>query len=95
MLNTGDCVLRKRGCVWHNGVVDVRITSTARRRGLSSSRIREALPGAVFDHMDGDMAIYHGVDARGLALELGLVADDRRPGELACVHAMPLTWRNR
>ena len=73
----------------------MRITGTARKRGLSSSHLRAAVAGAVFDHMDKDMAIYHGVDDRGLRLELGLVADDRRPGCLACVHAMPLSRRER
>jgi len=75
--------------------MEVRIASTARGHKLSSSRIREALAGAVFDHMDGDMAIYHGTDNRGLTLELGLVADDRHPDRLACIHAMPLEWRNK
>ena len=41
------------------------------------------------------MAIYHGTDSRGLAMELGLVADDRDPNRLACIYAMPLEWRNR
>jgi len=75
--------------------VEVRITRQARRHKLSSSRIREALAGAAFDHMDGDIAIYHGTDNRGLALELGLVADDRHNDRLACIHAMPLEWRSR
>jgi len=73
--------------------LDIRITRSARRHKFSSGRVRSALPGAVFDHMDGDMAIYHGADSRGLAIENGLVADDRRPGKLACVHAMPLDWK--
>ena len=42
-----------------------------------------------------DMAVYHGVDSTGLWLELGLIPDDRRPGQAACVHAMPLEWGNR
>ena len=71
----------------------VRITSTARKHKLSSRRIREALAGAVFVEMDGDMALYVGVDATGLAIELGIVRDDRGAG-FAVVHAMPRRWRN-
>lgn len=72
---------------------EVRITRPARKHHLSASRIREALAGAVFDHMDGEVAIYHGVDGRGLEIELGLVLDDRGDG-MAVVHAMPSEWRN-
>lgn len=57
--------------VIHNRCVQIRITSTARRHKLSSSRIRQALANAVFDHMDEDVAIYVGTDDRGLVLELG------------------------
>lgn len=66
----------------------VRVTRTARRHKLSGGRIREALENAVFERMDGDVAIYVGVDSRGLVLELGLVKDDRGTG-LAVLHAMP------
>lgn len=71
---------------------EVRITRPARRHLLSAGRIREALAGAVFDHLDGEVAIYHGVDSRGLDIELGLVPDDRGEG-MAVVHAMPAAWR--
>lgn len=57
--------------------VEARITSTARKHKLSSSRIREALTTATFVEMDGDMAMYVGTDARGLVVELGIVGDDR------------------
>jgi hypothetical protein len=76
------------------GRVQIRITSTARRHKLSSARIREALTNAVFDHLDEDVAIYVGRDARGLVIELGIVMDDRGEG-FAVLHAMPLDWRNR
>ncbi|MDR2975398.1 MAG: hypothetical protein LBV00_11950 [Propionibacteriaceae bacterium] len=75
--------------------MDVRITSTAKRHKFSATHIREAIAGSVFDHMDGDMAIYHGTDSRGIALEIGLVMDDKHPGCLTCIHVMPLEWRNR
>lgn len=71
---------------------EVRITSTARKHKLSSNRIREALAGAVFVEMDGDMAIYVGTDLRGLEIELGIVKDDRHDA-LAVIHAMPKGWR--
>ncbi len=74
--------------------MDVRIASTAKRHKLSATRIREALSGAVLDHMDGDMAIYHGTDSTGLTLEIGIVADDKKPG-LVAIHAMPLEWRKK
>ena len=74
--------------------MQVRITSTARRHRLSTSRIREALANAVFDHMDDDVAIYIGADDRGLVLELGIVRDDRGEG-FAVLHAMPIEWRAR
>ena len=54
----------------------------------------EALAEAVFDHIDGHIAICHGTDDRGLTLDLGLIADDRDPNRLACIHAMPLKWRD-
>ena len=76
------------------GLAQIRITSTARRHKLSSSRIREALTNAEFDHMDEDVAIYVGTDGRGLVIELGIVADDRGEG-FAVLHAMPKEWRNR
>lgn len=66
---------------------------TARRHKLSSGRIREALETAAFEHMDGDVAIYVGTDARGLVIELGIVRDDRGEG-FAVLHAMPMDWRN-
>lgn len=72
--------------------MQIRITSTARRHKLSSSRIRQALANAVFDRMDEDVAIYVGTDDRGLVIELGVVKDDRGEG-LAVLHAMPLNWR--
>ena len=76
----------------------IRIARQARRHKLGVWRVREALAGAVFDHMDTtkpDMAIYHGTDSTGLAIELGLVPDDKRPGQFVCLHAMPLEWRIR
>ncbi len=48
----------------------------------------------MFDHMDGDVAIYVGTDERGLVIELGIVRDDRGEG-LAVLHAMPIEWRKR
>ena len=72
--------------------MEARITSTARKHKLSSSRIRDALTTATFVEMDGDMAMYVGTDARGLVVELGIVRDDRGEG-LAVVHAMPKGWR--
>lgn len=74
--------------------MQIRITSTARRHKLSSSRIREALANAIFDRMDDDVAIYVGTDDRGLVIELGIVRDDRGEG-LAVLHAMPIEWRKR
>lgn len=72
--------------------MEARITRPARKHGLSSGRIREALAGAVFIEMDGDVALYEGTDRRGLVIELGIVRDDRGTG-LAVIHAMPRGWR--
>ena len=79
-------------CVPQSGM-EARITRSARKHKLSSGRNREALSTATFVEMDGDMAMYLGTDARGLAIELGVVADDRGEG-FAVVHAMPNEWRH-
>lgn len=75
--------------------MDVRIARSARKHRLSAGRLREALRDAELVRHDGDAALYVGVDARGLAIELVVVPDDRRAGGFTVIHAMPQEWRKR
>ena len=45
--------------------------------------------------MIGDQLHYLGTDARGVELEVVAVPDDRNPGGLAVIHAMPTSFRNK
>lgn len=72
--------------------MQVRITSTARRHKIGDAHIRAALANATLVEVQGDLALYLGVDDRGVELELGIVADDRRDG-LALIHCMPTEFR--
>lgn len=45
--------------------------------------------------MEGDKLLYIGADSRGVELEIGAVPDDKRPGGVAVIHAMPTQYRDR
>lgn len=71
----------------------VRITAAARKHGINSGRIRAAAANADLVRVDGDYALYVGVDDRGIELEIGIVPDDRHDGQFAAIHCMPTAWR--
>jgi len=75
--------------------VRVRITSSARKHGINSGRIRAALANAVLHNVDGDYALYIGTDNRGVELEVGLVPDDRFADQYAAIHCMETRWRTK
>jgi hypothetical protein len=53
------------------------------------------LANAELERIEGDAQVFIGVDASGLEIEIVVVPDNRRPGELAVIHAMPRRWRTR
>ncbi|WP_152361705.1 hypothetical protein [Microlunatus speluncae] len=71
----------------------VRITAGARKHRIASSRIIAALDGAELVGAEGDQLHYVGEDKRGIELHMVVVPDDKRPGEWACIHAMPTYYR--
>ena len=74
--------------------MQVRITSSARKHGINSGRIRHALGNAVLTNVDGDYATYVGVDDRGVEPEIGVVPDERFVDQFAAIHCMPTAWRS-
>lgn len=73
----------------------VRVTSGARKHKLTRSRILFALENAELVAKVGDAGVYHGVDSLGVELEMILVPDNRRPGRMSCIHAMPIHYREK
>lgn len=73
----------------------VRITRSARKHRIGDAHIREAMLDAVEPTRDGDSLVYVGRDSRGVEIEVVVVPDDRRPGGLAVIHAMPTDWRKK
>ncbi len=45
--------------------------------------------------LDDDKLLYVGVDSRCVELEIVAVPDDKRPGGLAVIHAMPTHYRRQ
>lgn len=43
----------------------------------------------------GDQLHYVGSDSRGVEIEIIAVPDDREPGGLAVIHAMPTSFRDK
>lgn len=43
--------------------------------------------------LEGGKLLYVGVDGRGVELEVVAVSDNRHPGGLAVIHAMPTRYR--
>lgn len=58
-----------------------------------NGRIIEAMVDAGEPLVIGDQLHYVGTDSRGVALEVIAVPDDRNPGGLAVIHAMPTSFR--
>lgn len=71
----------------------VRITRSARKHRVGNARILEAMVDAGEPVEDGDALVYVGRDSRGVELEIVAVPDDREPGGLAVIHAMPTSYR--
>lgn len=74
-------------------MVDVRVVRSGRRHKVGNARILEAMVTAGEPVVIGDQLHYLGVDGRGIELEIIAVPDDRRPGGLAVIHAMPTGLR--
>jgi hypothetical protein len=60
---------------------------------VGNARIVEAMVAAGVPTVIGDQLHYVGVDGRGVELEIVAVPDDRKPGGLAVIHAMPTGFR--
>jgi hypothetical protein len=73
----------------------VRVTASARKHRISRQRIVAAMANAVLDRVEGDYALYIGVDGDGVELEIGIVPDDRFEGQFAVIHCMPTEWRKK
>lgn len=89
--------LHGQGCALHNSVMEfeVKVASSARKHGISRSRIQQALNSQTFAATipvtGRDPKIVHiGTDDRGVEIELiGVVL----PSMLLIIHAMPTHYR--
>lgn len=61
---------------------------------MGVAHIRAAVANAEFVGFRGSLAIYHGTDDRGLAIELGMRQAAEDEELFIVVHAMPLRFRN-
>jgi hypothetical protein len=75
--------------------VEVRVVRSGRRHKVGNARIVEAMVSAGEPTVVGDQLHYLGIDGRGVELEIVAVPDDRNPGGLAVIHAMPTGFRRR
>lgn len=73
--------------------INIRAVRSARRHKVGNQRIMEAMADAGEPAVIGDQLHYVGTDARGVKLEIVAVPDDRNPGDLAVIHAMPTNFR--
>lgn len=72
----------------------IRITRSARKHRVGAARIRKAMAAAGVPAMlEGGKLVYIGDDGRGVELEVVAIPDDKHPGELAVIHAMPTHYR--
>ena len=72
----------------------VRITRSARKHKIGNAYILAAMADAgIPEPLEGGKLLYVGTDNRGIELEIIAVADDKYPGGLAVVHAMPTHYR--
>ena len=76
--------------------VAIRITPSARKHRIGAAHILEAMTAAgVPELLEDDKLLYVGADSRGVELEIVAVPDDKRPGGLAVIHAMPTHYRRQ
>ncbi len=73
----------------------MRVVRSGRRHKVGNARIVEAMVSAGEPTVVGDQLHYLGIDGRGVELEIVAVPDDRNPGGLAVIHAMPTGFRRR
>jgi hypothetical protein len=73
--------------------MNIRVVRSGRRHKVGNRRIIEAMANAGKPTVIGDRLHYVGADSRGVELEVIAVADDRSPGGLAVIHAMPTGYR--
>lgn len=74
-------------------MTSVRITRPARKHRIGAAHILAAMENASHVARVGDSTVFVGTDDRGVELEIVAVPDDRRPGGLAVIHAMPTQYR--
>ena len=75
--------------------MNIRVVRSARRHKVGNPRIMEAMAHTGEPAMISDQLHYVGTDARGVELEILAVPDDRNPGGLAVIHAMPIDFRRK
>lgn len=78
------------------GVMQVRVVRSARRHRIGNAHILAAMiaagtPTAVETDL-GPQLHYVGLDDRGVELHVIAVPDNRNPGGLAVIHAMPTSY---
>lgn len=66
---------------------------SGRRHKVGNRWILEAMADGGEPTLIGDQVHYVGTDSRGVELEVIAVPDDRNPGGLAIIHAMPTSFR--
>jgi len=71
----------------------LRITQSARKHRIGNAHILAALANAVVTAVIGDQTHLVGTDDRGIEIEMILVPDDHDPQRMACIHAMPTSYR--
>jgi hypothetical protein len=76
-------------------MIAVRITRTARKHRIGNAHILAAMEKAGVPVASGDTLVYIGVDDRNIELEVVAVPDNRHPGGIAVIHAMPTEWRKK
>lgn len=74
-------------------MMSIRVVRSGRRHKVGNQRIIEAMADAGEPTVIGDQLYYVGTDSRGVELEVIAVSDDRNPGGLAVIHAMPIGYR--
>lgn len=70
----------------------IRAARSARKHKIGSARIRYVMATSE-PIVDGTALWWIGQDARGLILEIKAVPDDKNPGGLTVIHAMPVAFR--
>ncbi len=76
-------------------VVDIRVVRSGRRHKVGNRYIIEAMTDAGEPTVIGDQLHSLGTDSRGVELEVVAVPDNRNPGGLSVIHAMPPSFRGQ